>query len=63
MDKAKLTFVKIGTMPADCVFVRLGEAGEAVGGLVEFRPINPGEKWQRARITDIREGRLFLALE
>lgn len=70
--KPQLTFVKVGTMPGECVEVRLLQGPfraysaravveEKAGEYCEFRRTK-AEPWQHARITEVRNRRLFLEL-
>jgi hypothetical protein len=57
-------WVKIGTMPGECAWVKYSERGSEVGATIQFRHEldNP---WQEARIWKVGpppEYRLFLEL-
>ena len=57
----KTAFVKVGTMPGECVEVRIRPEDEGKDGRCQFRR-DPAEPWQDAIIDRVEDGRLFLRL-
>jgi hypothetical protein len=57
----KSAFVKIGTLPGECVEIRMRPEDEGKDGRCQFRR-DASEPWQEAIIDQIEDGRMFLFL-